>query len=191
MLRPQTFAVALAALTLAAAQKSNFTIDPTEVTAGTRASWCQGEINTCRTLCANQLKANDCNPTDLTFHCTCQNGSAPGLQYYSQSMPSFVCEQAFEDCISENASDKKAQDACITDIKDNCGTLDPNKADTGSSGDSGASTSASGTAAETGSPTGTGTSPSSTTTKNAAVANAALLGNGAAVVAAGLFAAFL
>ena len=36
MLRPQTLAVALAALTFAAAQKSNFTIDPSEVTAGTR-----------------------------------------------------------------------------------------------------------------------------------------------------------
>jgi len=51
------------------------------------ATWCTGEQNTCATLCANNPKANDCDPATLAFNCLCQNNSAPGLQYYLQSMP--------------------------------------------------------------------------------------------------------
>lgn len=100
----------------------------------------------------------------------------------------FICEQAFQDCIAENANDQKGQEGCTKNIKNQCGTLDPNKADTG---DSGPSTTTASKTASSGSPTGTGSSPSTTTTDNAAPMNAVVLGNSAAVVAAGLFAAFL
>jgi hypothetical protein len=102
----------------------------------------------------------------------------------------FICQQAFTDCNLANVGNKTGQDACITDIQSKCGTLDPTKFQ-GSSGD--------GSSTTTTSPSGSGTavsSPSSTAqttsaSKAAAPTNAAYLGNGAAVVAAGIFAALL
>ncbi|OIW35413.1 hypothetical protein CONLIGDRAFT_627482 [Coniochaeta ligniaria NRRL 30616] len=38
----------------------NFTIDPNEIDASTRASWCQAELNTCSTLCSSNPTVNDC-----------------------------------------------------------------------------------------------------------------------------------
>ncbi|KAK1769402.1 hypothetical protein QBC33DRAFT_512921 [Phialemonium atrogriseum] len=197
MLLPQKLALALSslsALTLVAAQKSNFTINPDAVPIGTRSSWCLAEINTCGTLCAGNPASNDCDTTDLTFHCTCQNNSSPGLQYYTGTMPTFVCQQAFQDCIAQNVGDKSGQDKCTSDIQKQCGTLDPNKAETGnsapSSSSSSSSHSASATSAGTATETGGASAPSSTAT-NAAPKIAALVGNSVAGVAAGLFVAFL
>jgi hypothetical protein len=104
----------------------------------------------------------------------------------------FVCDQAYSDCIAANTASSKAQDECKTTIKDKCGTLDPSKAqiNTGSG-----ATASSAAPSSTGAPSATGANqnaPSSSSSRGAAAAtNVAYIGNGVAVVAAGVFAALL
>lgn len=193
MMRTYFIAVALSALSFVSADMKNFTIDPNEVPASTRSTWCQAQLNTCNTLCSNSPMANDCSPGELSYNCLCQNSSAPGLQYYTQTIYTFVCQQAFTDCNLQNVGNKTGQDACVTDIKDNCGTLDPTKFQP-SSGDTSSSATSSPTGAGTASstPTAAATSaPASTSASQNAAPTAAYLGNGAAVIAAGIFAALL
>jgi hypothetical protein len=184
--------IALSALTLVVADKGNFTINLDNVTPSTKAAWCQGQINTCGTLCVDTPKANNCTPSDLTFYCTCQNGSAPGLQYYTQTIDTFVCLEAFDECITAHVGDKRGQDACTSDIKNQCGTLDPTKFQ-GSSSSHSDSSSTSSSASGTGTPTSnpSGSAPTTSASKAGAAPTAVYLGNGAAVVAAGIFAALL
>ncbi|KAK0656640.1 hypothetical protein B0T16DRAFT_318943 [Cercophora newfieldiana] len=189
-MRQTTALVALSALGMAVAQ-SNFTIDPATIDPTTRTEWCNAEFNTCGILCGGpaSTKANSCTPSDLKFVCTCSNGSAPGLEYYIQSMPTLLCEQAFKDCIAKNIGNSQEQGKCTTDIKGKCGTLDPAKAQVGG-GDSGSSSSAT-TAAPTGSAASTSGGAAATTTTQNAGAMPTLIGNGFAAVAAGVLAAAL
>jgi hypothetical protein len=57
------------------------------------------------------------------MECTCNNGTAPGLEYYDQSLYSFVCREAFNQCNENNAGDATELKKCVTDIRDRCGTL--------------------------------------------------------------------
>jgi len=69
---------------------------------------------------------NDCLTTTLEFHCLCTtNNSAPGLQYYTQTMPTFICEEEYQKCISEATNNAAAQAACAATEKAECGQLDP------------------------------------------------------------------
>jgi len=186
-MRQTTILVALSALGVAAAQ-SNFTIDPAVIDPTTRTEWCNAEFNTCGILCGGVTKANSCTPSDLKFTCTCTNGTAPGLEYYIQSMPTLFCEQAFKDCIAKNTGNSQEQGKCTTDIKNKCGTLDPAKAQIGGGGGGSSSSSA---AASTGTgPTGTSGGAAPTSTSKAG-AMPTLVGNGFAAVAAGVLAAAL
>lgn len=188
-MRQASVFVALSALGLAAAQNSNFTVDPNTIDTTTRNDWCNGELNTCSILCGGRNKANTCNPSDLKFVCTCSsNNSAPGLEYYQQSMPTYLCDQAFKDCIAKNVGNALEQGKCTTDIKNKCGTLDPAEAKIG--GGSSSPSSSSSAAAPTGSPTGTtNAAPSSSTSVGGALPT--MVGNGLAAVAAGVLAAAL
>ncbi|GAB1310873.1 hypothetical protein MFIFM68171_01083 [Madurella fahalii] len=188
-----------AAFALAAAQSQNITVNPGTVDPGTRAGWCGAQFNTCRMLCANSLTANTCDSDTLEYDCRCSNGSAPGLQYYIQTMPTFICERAFSDCIAANTASAQAQEECETNIRSQCGTLDPAEAQTGGGGQTGGddssedSTSTGASSSATQPPAaGSDSTPSTSTSAGvAAPTNAAYLGNGIAVVAAGVFAALL
>ena len=69
---------------------------------------------------------NDCLATTLEFDCLCTtNNSAPGLQYYTQTMPTFICEEEYQKCISEATNNAGAQAACAATEKAECGHLDP------------------------------------------------------------------
>ncbi|RFU30014.1 hypothetical protein B7463_g6302, partial [Scytalidium lignicola] len=119
-------AVALLAGFTAAQSNSNTTLDPNSVELNTRVSWCSGEINTCGTLCSGATTNNDCDTNTLTFNCTCAaNNSAPGLQYYTQTMPTFICEQIFQNCIVAGENDAAAQRLCTQNEAKNCGHLNP------------------------------------------------------------------
>lgn len=192
-MRSQLVFLALSALTAVSAQ--NFTIDPNEVDLTTRASWCSGEFSTCDTLCDNDASENRCEPSTLVYSCICaSNGSAPGLEYYSQSLPSFICQQAFSDCNLANAGNAAGQRNCTTTIKDKCGTLDiANYTATPSTTSAAASSSATGQTSSTASASGTGASAAATSSSTAAAAptNIHLIGNGAAAMAVGVFAYLL
>ncbi|KAK4152451.1 hypothetical protein C8A00DRAFT_16251 [Chaetomidium leptoderma] len=193
-MRQNTLLVALSALTAASAQ--NFTIDAGTVKPALRSQWCGAEYNTCRLLCGGNPKANDCNVDTLAYTCTCSNGTAPGLEYYIQSIPTFICEQVYSDCIAANTSSSRAQDECTTNIKSKCGTLDPAKAQisnpstetTKGAGSDPTDAPDASKPANKDSPSASSSTSSSTA---AAATNAAYIGNGVAMVAAGVFAAML
>ncbi|GKT40190.1 uncharacterized protein ColSpa_00371 [Colletotrichum spaethianum] len=192
-----SFAVlALSAVAAVSAQRKVFTaadINVAALTVNQKANWCIAERNTCKVLCQPNPTTNDCDSGTLQYSCLCSNGSAPGLEYYEQTMPTFICNQAFEDCIAANVGDKNGQDNCTTSIKSQCGTIDAQANEA-----SGTTTSAA--AATTAAPTGTGSAASAATTAPssssssawaAPTANPARYGNAAAVAAIGLFAYML
>ncbi|TAQ87903.1 hypothetical protein B7494_g3774 [Chlorociboria aeruginascens] len=187
-------AVALLASFTAAATSANSTIDPNSVDLSTRSSWCQGEISTCGILCSGDIDGanNICDPNTLNFTCLCAaNDSTPGLQYYKQSMPTFICEQIYQNCIVAGENDAAAQKLCTTAEQTNCGQLDPTNF-TAAVVSSSSSSSASATATPTESASQTSASTTASTTAGSSAANAVMLGReyGVGVIAAGIAAAF-
>ncbi|PQE11232.1 pci domain-containing protein [Rutstroemia sp. NJR-2017a BVV2] len=164
--------VGLTVVALAAAQSggttSNSTIDPNSVTASLRSQWCSGEIATCGTLCDGNYDANTCEPDTLSYNCTCSsNGSAPGLEYYTQTMPTFICEQVYQNCIIAGQNDAAAQKVCNQNEKANCGHLNPDNY-TAAATTSASSTSASATATSSGTASSVSSSASAATSSSAA-----------------------
>ncbi|KAK4192827.1 hypothetical protein QBC35DRAFT_447194 [Podospora australis] len=189
-MRQSILLAALSAATVVVAQNQNFTINPGTVNPSTRVQWCNSQFNTCGILCQGTAKANDCQSDALTYTCTCSNGTAPGLDYYSQTLPSLICMEAFSQCITANVGDSQGQSKCKTDIEAKCGKLDPAKADFGSDA-SESSTSSAATSASTAGAAAS-SAPTSSSSQAAAPTNMAYsLGNGVAAMAAGVFAAAL
>ncbi|PMD49008.1 hypothetical protein L207DRAFT_560533 [Hyaloscypha variabilis F] len=115
-------------ISIAAGQKTpNF--DPGTIDDATREDWCEDELNTCTTLCSLATNINTCNSTSLDYTCTCaSNDSAPGLEYYRNTMPTFICEENFNLCsvAASNQSDSTAaQEACAVTEQSDCGHTDP------------------------------------------------------------------
>ncbi|KAL2067186.1 hypothetical protein VTL71DRAFT_1610 [Oculimacula yallundae] len=185
------FVKSIAAVTIfasfVAAQGANSTIDPNTVDPTTRSQWCLGQRNTCGTLCSGNLADNDCDTTTLQFKCTCAaNNSAPGLMYYQNTMPTFICQKIFETCISTNAGVDAAQRACKAAEAANCGHNDPAKF---------VAAAASSSASASSTPTGTanpasGTSAAPTSSSSAAAATMMPAGFGTGAMALGVAAAF-
>ncbi|ROT41580.1 hypothetical protein SODALDRAFT_331329 [Sodiomyces alkalinus F11] len=114
-----TVALALvAASSLVSAQRKVYTnedlasVDAIDI--GTRNAWCQGQRNVCTRLCDNAV-TNDCSTSTLDYDCQCSNGTAPGLEYYRSSMPSFICNAVFEECIIANVGNARGQQQCEDD----------------------------------------------------------------------------
>ncbi|RKF61834.1 putative pci domain-containing protein [Erysiphe neolycopersici] len=127
-----------------------------------RAQWCQGQTNTCGTLCSGNLKDNNCDPDTLQYTCHCgANNSAPGLQFYKETMPTFICEMVFDNCIKAGENSQAAQQLCTQNEKRDCGHLSPEEF----VGASPASSSASA------SPTSNGASATSSAASGAAATN--------------------
>ncbi|KAE9376851.1 hypothetical protein N431DRAFT_542333 [Stipitochalara longipes BDJ] len=177
-----TVAVTLLASFVAA--QTNLTFDPSTIDLTTRGQWCQAEFNTCKALCGT-TSSNNCDPNTLNFTCSCaSNNSAPGLQFYQQTMPTFVCEQNFKLCNAAAVNDVNsaaAQAACAATEQADCGHIDPANFTAVSSVS---------TASATASPTGTAAGNTATTSssKGGAATMAAMrnIGTGAFAVGAGV-----
>ncbi|KAK6064510.1 hypothetical protein SCUP234_12977 [Seiridium cupressi] len=186
MFSHKVVAVALSALTVvSAAGNSTFSIDPNSVTLSQRAAWCTSEINVCGQIC--DYTANDCDPATLDYTCTCSSGSSPDMNEYQDSLPFYICTQAFDNCISANVGSQTGQANCTTTIKDQCGTK--------LASDSSSSSSTTSAASSSGTATGTATAASSSGTATSSSSKAGAmptgvqhLGNGAVAVAVGLLA---
>ncbi|KAH7274448.1 hypothetical protein MRS44_001160 [Fusarium solani] len=127
------FALAVSAVTAQTAVQTyksslDMTIDPGTVDFGTRAGWCNAQQDTCDTLCKDDTKDNDCTAETLKWECACtSNSSTPGLQYYTQTMPTFICQELFAQCISQNAGSQSGQRDCKQKIQALCATRSPPK----------------------------------------------------------------
>ncbi|UZP33638.1 hypothetical protein NXS19_001454 [Fusarium pseudograminearum] len=103
----------------------DMTIDPNSVELTTRSSWCGAQQNTCDTLCSDNTDKNNCNDDTLNWECTCSsNSSAPGLQYYTQTMPTFICENLFAQCISQTNTQSGSEE-CKKKIQSKCAEQSP------------------------------------------------------------------
>jgi hypothetical protein len=91
----------------------------------------------------------------LNYACTCDNGTAPGLPYYTRTMPTFICEQNKKDCVDDAKGDAAAEKGCGDASTSSCGTLDPMLASKETNGSKGTSATAT---------TGTGTTSTATAT---------------------------
>ncbi|KAI0381979.1 hypothetical protein F5Y04DRAFT_253704 [Hypomontagnella monticulosa] len=186
--------VALSALSLVSAQansNSTFTIDPSTVDISDRVAWCQGQTDSCGTICGTAT-SNGCSVDTLDFQCVCQGGKSPDMNLYMNTMPWFVCEKLQSNCIVQTENNAAGQKNCTSTFGDKCGT--EKVADhAGEGASSTTTTSSSSSSSPTGSQTGASNSaaPSSTSEGGAVPTHVQYLGNGAAAVALGLFAYML
>ncbi|TVY70983.1 hypothetical protein Focb16_v000761 [Fusarium oxysporum f. sp. cubense] len=167
----------------------DMTIDPNTVDLATRSSWCGAQQNTCDALCKDDTNENKCTENDLKWECTCSsNSSTPGLQYYTQTMPTFICQELFSQCISQNTGSQSGQRECTSKIDDKCAKQNPPKDvvsddndDTTSTASDTATTSATRASSAA---TGTAESVTSTTSDGFAAPTMAPVGRGAAAAVA-------
>jgi len=185
-------AAALLATSVSAQAGANSTIDPTTVDPTLRSQWCLAQQNTCGTLCSGDAFPNTCNSTFLTYNCTCTaNNSAPGLQYYTGTLPTFICEFNFQECINATVGVAASQAKCTQDEKANCGHNNPDDFVAVASSSSSSSAAATATSSSA-SGASVAASATSTSSKGAAATMLAVGGEyaGAGIVAAGVAAAF-
>ncbi|KAI0889812.1 uncharacterized protein GGS22DRAFT_149202 [Annulohypoxylon maeteangense] len=181
---------ALSALSLVSAQansNSTFTINPTTVDISDRVAWCQGQTDSCGTICGTAIN-NACSTDTLDFTCQCQGGNYPDMNKFENAMPWFVCERLQSNCITQEENNAAGQKNCTTTFGDKCGT----ESVSAHAGE-GATTSSSSSAAPSRSATAASSSAAASSTSHAAAVptNIQYLGNGAAAVAVGLFAYML
>lgn len=67
----------------------------------------------------------------LQFDCTCINGTVPDVSPYQNTIPFFVCQENFVQCIENHPDDADGQKQCKEEKEKNCGTikLSPTSAD--------------------------------------------------------------
>ncbi|RDA90511.1 hypothetical protein CP533_0849 [Ophiocordyceps camponoti-saundersi (nom. inval.)] len=171
-------------------------IDPNSVPNAERAVWCLAQTNTCGLLCENNTSKNSCAQEKLEYECVCaSNNSAPGLQYYTQTIPTFICETLFSQCNTQNVGNADGQMSCLNNIQKQCGKAAPPKgsgggssSSGGDSGDSSSDSSSSTAAASSSSPTASqpGNNNAVTTTRSGGLAppTKAPAANGVAFAAA-------
>ncbi|KAF3481780.1 uncharacterized protein GIQ15_04539 [Arthroderma uncinatum] len=150
---------------------SNYTVppdfNPGSVSADEKATWCDGEANTCSDVCGS-YKINRCDPKTLEYSCECQNGTIPQMDLYINSLPWFICQATFGQCIKAHPDDADGQQGC-KDAQDKCGKLNA----TASTGGDSQTTSSSGsepTASSTSGPSATHTGGSSAPSHTGAAA---------------------
>ncbi|KAM5356150.1 hypothetical protein ACJ41O_002796 [Fusarium nematophilum] len=131
-MRSSLIALAMAVSSVMAQAAQNYTssldmeINPGTIDPQDRASWCTAQTNTCNQLCDNDTNKNSCAQSTLDWECTCaSNNSAPGLQYYTQTVPTFICQSLFSQCITTNAGSQDGQDSCKENIEELCATQSP------------------------------------------------------------------
>ncbi|KAJ5728665.1 uncharacterized protein N7483_003173 [Penicillium malachiteum] len=83
-------------------------------------SWCQGQRNQCPAICKTGTKQNTCDPTTLKFSCVCADGSSADVTPFLQTVPFYVCEANYGQCVDAHPDDSVGQEACKKAAK--CGT---------------------------------------------------------------------
>ncbi|EPS36311.1 hypothetical protein H072_10198 [Dactylellina haptotyla CBS 200.50] len=91
------------------------TIDPNSVPLTTRNGWCDSQKAACLQACPEtQTSTNTCDPSTLTYACSCADGSTPDLSNFGGTIPFFICTEYQSQCIANNANDLAAQTQCTS-----------------------------------------------------------------------------
>lgn len=120
------------------------------------------------------LRSNVLLPQDtLVYACSCRsNNSAPGLQYYTQTMPTFICNELFGQCNKQKVRDAQGQQACIQNIRNRCGTVNPPKSPVKSDSNAGESDKGNTSASSSSTPTAGGSSGNASPSQSSDGSNA-------------------
>lgn len=121
----------------------------------------------------------------LKFSCICADGSVPDVSPYIQTVPFYVCEETYGQCINAHPNDAEGQRAC----KDaaTCGTKNASAEDTTMSSTTTAASTTLAMATSTGSSETTSSVAAASTTTNAAAALSGLEGYSTGLMAGAMF----
>ncbi|KAK2772047.1 hypothetical protein FQN53_004815 [Emmonsiellopsis sp. PD_33] len=62
----------------------------------------------------------------LTYECKCQDGKTPDVAKYKNTLPFFICQETFVQCIASHPDDLAGQRKC-KENQSKCGTINPAK----------------------------------------------------------------
>ncbi|KAF7168507.1 hypothetical protein CNMCM5623_001527 [Aspergillus felis] len=168
----RSIAIVLSTLVAAAAAGNNYTFPAgfniAQVSSTDKAAWCLAERNSCPSICGGIADSNSCDSSTLQFSCVCSNGTEADVSPYMQTIPFFVCQETYKQCIA--ASSTQDQDEKCTAAQKGCGTLNATASSTSSS-----TTTSSAISTATQSATGNqaaSTATATTTTSSSATAHA-------------------
>jgi hypothetical protein len=102
----------------------------------------------------------------LDFSCVCSNGTTPNVSLYMNTIPFFVCQATYAQCVAAHPNDLQGQQQCTDNAK--CGTLNATAASSSSAAATSSSTPSSTSA--TASTTKSGSSTASTSAKATSMA---------------------
>ncbi|KIV94743.1 hypothetical protein PV10_02476 [Exophiala mesophila] len=157
--------------------------NPALVNASDAFNWCLGQRNTCPQMCGGSASQNWCNSDTFTYSCVCANGTVPDSTAFAGTLPFFICQETYIQCMAANPTNAQAQAVCAEN--EQCGTRNATAealaATSAAQSTTASETAASSTASETESATATSESASSTPTGGAATQQ----------IATGAFAALL
>ncbi|RMZ78230.1 hypothetical protein DV738_g4064, partial [Chaetothyriales sp. CBS 135597] len=83
-------------------------------------NWCHSQLNTCPQICGGSAAVNYCDQTSLQYTCTCANGTSPDSTAFIGTVPYFVCQQTYIQCVANNPNDAQAQTKCAEN--EQCGS---------------------------------------------------------------------
>ncbi|RHZ71049.1 hypothetical protein CDV55_108473 [Aspergillus turcosus] len=126
----RSIAIVLSTLVAAtAAQNNNYTF-PSGFNIALVSSTDKAERNTCPVICGGIADSNSCDSESLQFSCVCSNGTVADVSPYMQTIPFFVCQATYAQCIQ--ASSTQDEDAKCTAAQKQCGTLNATDSSTSS-----------------------------------------------------------
>ncbi|KAK5952668.1 hypothetical protein OHC33_006260 [Knufia fluminis] len=157
------------------------------VTSSTKFDWCLAQLNQCPQICGGAASLNDCDSTTLTYNCVCPNGTVPDSSAYTQTLPFYICQETYIQCINNNPNDAQGQAACKE--QQQCGTRNATAEALQQTGSASSST-ASSTGSATSSASGTGSAASSAASATESAAQAPMTTYATGAFAAVLMAAF-
>ncbi|RMD43931.1 hypothetical protein DV735_g1231, partial [Chaetothyriales sp. CBS 134920] len=149
-------------------------------------NWCHSQLNTCPQICGGSAAVNYCDQTSLQYTCTCANGTSPDSTAFIGTVPYFVCQQTYIQCVANHPDDAQGQATCAEN--EQCGTRNATAEALAAESASAAAesttstTSASETSSATESASATSASAATSTSKAAAPANTQGLATGATAV---------
>jgi hypothetical protein len=83
------------------------------------AAWCGNQRAQCPLICLQQPGVtslttldNECDPDTLIYSCVCDNGVAPNITQYSQTLPFYICQAWGTQCVTGCNGDNTCSDKC-------------------------------------------------------------------------------
>ncbi|OJJ05383.1 hypothetical protein ASPVEDRAFT_55286 [Aspergillus versicolor CBS 583.65] len=122
--------------------QSNYTFpdgfDLGQVESTEKSGWCRGQLNNCPQVCGGSSKVNRCDSDTLEFTCTCSDGTEANVEEYQDTIPFYVCQANYKQCIS-HSSTQDGDDVCTAGM-DKCGSKNASAPTTTSSSPSSSTT---------------------------------------------------